>query len=837
MLSARSAEPRSTRAGERLARAPARAPRAARSPTSPTRCSVGRARLRAAPRRGGRDARRRRARRSSRARSAARAHRQRGAASAASVAFMFPGGGAQYPDMGRELYETEPVFRERGRPRACALLRGRAREPADLRALLFPAPERRGRGAAEALRAAGRAQLPALFVVEYALAQLLDVVGHRAGGDDRPQHRRVRRGLPGRRVLARGRAARWCSLRGAPVRARCPRARCSSVPLPGGRAARRCSATTLDSRRSTARRSCVVSGPVRGDRGARGAARRARASSAGACRIHVAAHSRDAGADPRRVRAVLPRRSALRAAAHPVRLEPDRHLDHRGRGDRPRLLGAPPARHRCASADGAAARCCDDPDRVLLEVGPGRTLATSLARQQPARARARRRCTSLRHPEDDVPRRRPSCSASSAGSGSPASTSTGRRSRARRAPPARVAADLPVRAPAPLDRAGPRAPSRRPTRRRAARAPRRRRRLVLRRPTWRQAPLAGARGGRRRRASGVAGVRRRGGPRRAARRAAARARAHDGGDRARTGAAFAARGEHALRAAPGRGRGLRRAAGARSRRTAACPRGSLHLWTSAAPRGGSSRRRRARRTSWRSASTACSAWRRRSADRTPAGPLRARGGRRPACSRWRARPSPARARDGARARAGVIRRSARACVPQHRRRAAAPGHRRHGARCARAPARASCAPRAGPASSPTAAASASVQRFEPVRLAAPAPGRSRLRAGGVYLITGGLGGLGLALARAPRATACRRSSCWSGARRCRRASAGRRGSPSTARDDRERRPRRARASARCGRSSRAGARGAGSSRPTSGRGRHDARGRGGARALRRRCTA
>ena len=45
-----------------------------------------------------------------------------------------------------------------------------------------------------------------------------------------------------------------------------------------------------------------------------------------------------------------------------------------------------------------------------------------------------------------------------------------------------------------------------------------------------------------------------------------------------------------------------------------------------------------------------------------------------------------------------------------------------------------------------------VQTFEPVRLSEPAPGSSRMRHRGVYLITGGLGGLGLVLARYLAAT-------------------------------------------------------------------------------------
>ncbi|MGK3998768.1 type I polyketide synthase [Sorangium sp. So ce1024] len=83
------------------------------------------------------------------------------------VAFLFPGQGAQRPNMGRELYETEPVFRDEVE-RCAAIL-----EPhlgVDLRALLFPAPE----DLEDAARRLDRTSMtqPALFVVEYALARL-----------------------------------------------------------------------------------------------------------------------------------------------------------------------------------------------------------------------------------------------------------------------------------------------------------------------------------------------------------------------------------------------------------------------------------------------------------------------------------------------------------------------------------------------------------------------------------------------------------------------------------------------------------------------------------------
>jgi len=84
----------------------------------------------------------------------------------ASVVFMFPGGGAQYPDMGRKLYETEPVFREHV-DRGLKLLQSRV--DFDPRKLLFPDAADRERVAVELERFA---QLPLIFIIEYALVQL-----------------------------------------------------------------------------------------------------------------------------------------------------------------------------------------------------------------------------------------------------------------------------------------------------------------------------------------------------------------------------------------------------------------------------------------------------------------------------------------------------------------------------------------------------------------------------------------------------------------------------------------------------------------------------------------
>ncbi|WP_397321395.1 SDR family oxidoreductase [Nostoc sp. UCD120] len=82
-----------------------------------------------------------------------------------SIAFMFPGQGAQYANMGKELYETEAIFREQI-DHCCEILKHHL--GLDLRTLLYPQD---CEVAAEKLKQTHIAQ-PALFVIEYALAQL-----------------------------------------------------------------------------------------------------------------------------------------------------------------------------------------------------------------------------------------------------------------------------------------------------------------------------------------------------------------------------------------------------------------------------------------------------------------------------------------------------------------------------------------------------------------------------------------------------------------------------------------------------------------------------------------
>jgi acyl transferase domain-containing protein/acyl carrier protein len=83
-----------------------------------------------------------------------------------SVIFMFPGQGSQYVNMAAELYQTEPIFADQV-DRCAELLKPHL--DLDIRQVIYPNPAN-----SQAAQQLGETALtqPALFVIEYALAQL-----------------------------------------------------------------------------------------------------------------------------------------------------------------------------------------------------------------------------------------------------------------------------------------------------------------------------------------------------------------------------------------------------------------------------------------------------------------------------------------------------------------------------------------------------------------------------------------------------------------------------------------------------------------------------------------
>ncbi|HLF78079.1 MAG TPA: SDR family oxidoreductase [Dehalococcoidia bacterium] len=84
------------------------------------------------------------------------------------VTFLFPGGGTSYPNMSRELYETQAVFRTH--VDECLSILERLLEM-DLSKVLYPDDDRLEDAKAEMAKM--RCSLPSTFIVEYAMAKLL----------------------------------------------------------------------------------------------------------------------------------------------------------------------------------------------------------------------------------------------------------------------------------------------------------------------------------------------------------------------------------------------------------------------------------------------------------------------------------------------------------------------------------------------------------------------------------------------------------------------------------------------------------------------------------------
>jgi len=304
------------------------------------------------------------------------------------VVFMFPGGGAQYAGMARDLYETEPVFAEwmdRG------LDHLNARLEYDIRTLWLPADGDR-RAAEERLKQPS-VQLPLIMIVEYALAQLwmswgvrpAALIGHSMGENTAAALAGVMRFEEGiDLVLLRGRLFDTVAPGGM-----------LSVPLPVAEV-EALIGDDLDIASINAPDLCAVSGPrERLDR----LQERLAAQEVECQRINIdiAAHSRML--DP-----ILP---DFRAFLEGLELQAPRipFISNRS-GDwiTPEEATDPDYWVRqlrgCVRFADGMARLAERRDRVFFEVGPGRAL-TALAQMvdgvEPGQV-----LSALRHPEDGI---------------------------------------------------------------------------------------------------------------------------------------------------------------------------------------------------------------------------------------------------------------------------------------------------------------------------------------------------------------------------------------------------------------------------------------------------
>ncbi len=304
-----------------------------------------------------------------------------------SVAFLFSGQGSQYVDMGRGLYDTEPVYRAEVDTCAERLRDGLG---LDLRGLLHP--ERGDAQSAAARLDETRFTQPALFVVEYALARLWSswgvepeaMLGHSIG-------EYVAACLAG--VMSFDDALLLVAERGRLMQA-CPRGAMLAVAL-GEDAVRPLLVGSLGLSAVNGPDACVVGGPVE---------EIARLSEA--LEKKTLPHTRLATSHAFHTGLMAPALDPFAALLARVRLSPPRIpfvSNVTGTWIRPEEATDPAywTRHLASTvrfAEGLA-EILREADRVLLELGPGSSL-TALARRRFPRRSPALALQSLRHPRE-----------------------------------------------------------------------------------------------------------------------------------------------------------------------------------------------------------------------------------------------------------------------------------------------------------------------------------------------------------------------------------------------------------------------------------------------------
>jgi len=284
--------------------------------------------------------------------------------SGARVAFLFTGQGTQYPGMAAELYASEPVFREAIDRAASAL---RPHLEADIRELIWPSPER-AHDAEKRLSQMLWAQ-PAVFAIEYALAELLQargltpalVLGHSLGEI-------AAACVAGVFTLAQ--AAQFSALRGRWMEAESGGGMLS-VPLDASELEPELG-SELSVATINAPGACVIAGD---DAPLLDLAQRLERRGISAKRLNIpcAAHSRRMAGPAQRIRALL---SGWQLGAPRVPFCSSASADFISAAELTspdywanQLLG--PVRFSAALS-----RVASDPELLFLELGPGKTLAT-----------------------------------------------------------------------------------------------------------------------------------------------------------------------------------------------------------------------------------------------------------------------------------------------------------------------------------------------------------------------------------------------------------------------------------------------------------------------------